>query len=900
MNTFCEQVAASEKAMLQAKEEEIAALKTQLEEMSRRPPPLEERELVKSGSKAEVSMLVERSDCRRSNVSSQTRMMPQIAMELEELEARRNRVFNQLTQLNGEILSGQSNSVSSDSRRLQRRVSDHVATGSFSPSTPLLATPVRDSRRAVSGGMAKITQDGAKGSANTSGTFTSEDIIKVARYHRHHLSSQVNELTADLSVSDLSRTSLELEVKNLTLERDEWENKFRNEHRALTDLQTSTRDAEKDRTSQEERIADLEAALRRLEQQRALTQADTAETSNRVLQLESQLTRERTDSVKSSQHVSFLESKLVKEEAEKSAAAEEISRLEVKVRQAAQEKKQLKSWIDKLELQCKEDESDRAQSKDRMSKLEVRLAHERTAKEQAQQQSSKFEGELAKERSERADTDARVVRLEKQLNASVTKLKEAQQEMEQLKEASRSKHEANEKAAQRTVELEDELKKQSVAKDLAVQRFNEVEAKLQSETADKRTLQSALDQMKASMATMNDEVSQVREKKQQLELAFEKMKTLAEERQDEVSRERKEKEQLLSALDGTKPVMEEKQAELLQARKENQRLQLALAEMKSLAEKREDEVSQERKEKQRVAALVAGLEAREQQSRGEIEQALGNISELEEGLQTAQSKNDQYQKQLAEVTASHQAQLLDSHTTLETELQKERAETRSALRRADEMEQALKEQQDGAASHTRRIALLEAELKQERLDKEKAQQRVSKLNEIGLPKLPADRDLSDQPTSSTRQPLRHTGSLKESRYTSMDTATPSRVEPLPYSVSARVNKSREDEEIEKLGKVIEGLKNVQDELLSKIAEWQTVRIISFTKLTFARDLTLMLNICVPTESVGSKPTYSSSDRGITGQPRSCFLGLAEFARQSHCSLLPSTEPYHTSATVSLA
>jgi hypothetical protein len=117
------------------------------------------------------------------------------------------------------------------------------------------------------------------------------------------------------------------------------------------------------------------------------------------------------------------------------------------------------------------------------------------------------------------------------------------------------------------------------------------------------------------------------------------------------------------------------------------------------------------------------------------------------------------------------------------------------------------------------IALLRQEVIDARQKTEQANSRVSRLNELGLP-----RPLDDAPSpTSGKQTLRHTGSLKEQRLAPMDSARDNdAIQPLPYSVSARLSKTREAEEIERLEKVIVGLKTVQDELLGKVEEWQRV------------------------------------------------------------------------------
>jgi hypothetical protein len=129
-----------------------------------------------------------------------------------------------------------------------------------------------------------------------------------------------------------------------------------------------------------------------------------------------------------------------------------------------------------------------------------------------------------------------------------------------------------------------------------------------------------------------------------------------------------------------------------------------------------------------------------------------------------------------------------------------------------------KQQRDQSALLEEEIARLRGSLDDARQEIDQAQDRVSRLNELGLPRIPIDDTGHAQPSTSG---LRHTGSLKENRVT-LNSDASAGVEPLPYSVTARVRRTQEGEEILKLEKVITGLKTVQDELLNKIEEWRQV------------------------------------------------------------------------------
>ena len=148
-----------------------------------------------------------------------------------------------------------------------------------------------------------------------------------------------------------------------------------------------------------------------------------------------------------------------------------------------------------------------------------------------------------------------------------------------------------------------------------------------------------------------------------------------------------------------------------------------------------------------------------------------------------------------------------------------------SIRMEREEELALERQAGAEKERTIRemaehIARLEQEVSASRAETQRVNERVSKLNELGLPRPPANVSAEQSPTAGKQPILRHAGSLKEQRLAPMDT----KVE--PYTPSARAQKSREAEEIDKLNKIIEGLRTVQSELLIKVEDWQEVRRLS--------------------------------------------------------------------------
>ena len=149
------------------------------------------------------------------------------------MQARRMRLTAQIAQLNGQILSGSASLIPSASghgiaKRMRRRVSDNI--GSWSPGrlTTFMTPPNKNSRRAVSGSMAKLIEDDDELGGHQPG-FTTEDVVKVARYHRRNQSNQLSDLASHSSVADLSMTGLELKVQNLTEEKAICERKYERE-----------------------------------------------------------------------------------------------------------------------------------------------------------------------------------------------------------------------------------------------------------------------------------------------------------------------------------------------------------------------------------------------------------------------------------------------------------------------------------------------------------------------------------------------------------------------------------------------------------------------------------------------------------------------------------------------
>lgn len=145
------------------------------------------------------------------------------------------------------------------------------------------------------------------------------------------------------------------------------------------------------------------------------------------------------------------------------------------------------------------------------------------------------------------------------------------------------------------------------------------------------------------------------------------------------------------------------------------------------------------------------------------------------------------------------------------------------------LEQELKVERQAGVEKDRRmremaecIDRLEQEAAESRAMTQRANERISRLNELGLPRPPAEAPRSstlagsDQSPTTGKQALRHAGSLKEQRL------APATLDVEPYTPAARALKSRESDEIDRLNKVIEGLKTVQNELLGKVEEWQEV------------------------------------------------------------------------------
>ncbi|KAJ9093508.1 hypothetical protein QFC20_007111 [Naganishia adeliensis] len=129
-------VAASEKALLQSKEEEILELREQIQMLTNTRPQ-------------------EPGPIPSPNVESEGRQQI-LHQELENLKDRRKRLVDQLKSLNSEILSSQSSQTSGTAAAvgltMRRRVSDFIRM--HPQKTPLGADPATPSRRAVS---AKIT-----------------------------------------------------------------------------------------------------------------------------------------------------------------------------------------------------------------------------------------------------------------------------------------------------------------------------------------------------------------------------------------------------------------------------------------------------------------------------------------------------------------------------------------------------------------------------------------------------------------------------------------------------------------------------------------------------------------------------------------------------------------------
>lgn len=151
-------------------------------------------------------------------------------------------------------------------------------------------------------------------------------------------------------------------------------------------------------------------------------------------------------------------------------------------------------------------------------------------------------------------------------------------------------------------------------------------------------------------------------------------------------------------------------------------------------------------------------------------------------------------------------QIVHDKTEVERKYEREKL-ARIELEEELEAERRAGVQKDQAMrAMTEEIAKLKQQVSLARTETTRANDRVSRLNEMGLPRPPAEPDGDQSPTAGKQQVLRHTGSLKEPRLASM-------VQPA---------KSREAEEVDRLNKVIEGLKTVQDELLAKVEDWRQV------------------------------------------------------------------------------
>ncbi|KAJ9099955.1 hypothetical protein QFC21_003963 [Naganishia friedmannii] len=184
-------VASSEKALLQAKEEEISRLRDQISTLT---------------STRQQEAIQEESDAPEAQLK--------LHNELELLEDRRNRLVEQLRILNSEILSSHSTSTpsttSSIGLAMRRRVSDFIR--AHPGKAAQAADPATPSRRAVSGKITPINED------DSSDTHISSDLLQAFKRQRtadkEHHSVLLARLTAAESVTTEFET-MKQEVERL-------------------------------------------------------------------------------------------------------------------------------------------------------------------------------------------------------------------------------------------------------------------------------------------------------------------------------------------------------------------------------------------------------------------------------------------------------------------------------------------------------------------------------------------------------------------------------------------------------------------------------------------------------------------------------------------------------------
>lgn len=147
-----------------------------------------------------------------------------------------------------------------------------------------------------------------------------------------------------------------------------------------------------------------------------------------------------------------------------------------------------------------------------------------------------------------------------------------------------------------------------------------------------------------------------------------------------------------------------------------------------------------------------------------------------------------------------------------------------------EVRHQLEHRLSGQAQQTRRNEELEAEvyelkcaLNAEKERHARTQERVSKLNGLGLPRAPLPAEEGAGVEKGLGLGLRHTGSLKENRILDPEWNRLMEDVPLPYTPAA-LQKSRESERIVELEKIVEGQKTVNEELMGKIGEWKEVSL----------------------------------------------------------------------------
>lgn len=228
-------IPSSEKALLRAKEEEIQELKLQLDALN--------------------------SQRKQENISRSPQQKHELADELEEMEARRDRLFAQLSQLNGEILS--SNNIGSNystgessAMRNRRRVSD-FSRGQVGLGRDLVRT-VLTPRRAVSGVASSVIAEedsGRRGSID-------ENVIRIVREKNEADKAMVASLQEALIASQAETATL----RGIQTELADLKRRFGDESAKRAEVQRLWEDQKEKTACLEEELAmanEMAGALRR-------------------------------------------------------------------------------------------------------------------------------------------------------------------------------------------------------------------------------------------------------------------------------------------------------------------------------------------------------------------------------------------------------------------------------------------------------------------------------------------------------------------------------------------------------------------------------------------------------------------------------------------------------------